>query len=131
MSPDNRREIIMLKPSLWIFPLLLASAGTASADGDDAHGRVLFGRCVACHSIDAGKNLSGPSLHDIVGRKAGTVAGYRYSKAMAAAGLTWDRTTLDRFLAAPTKMVPGTKMRASVPNEMDRADIIAYLSAVP
>jgi len=110
--------------------LLLASVGMARAEGDDAHGQELFGRCVACHSLDAGKNLAGPSLSDIIGRKAGTIPGYRYSPAMVHSGLVWDRATLDKFLAAPAKLVPGGKRHISMPNAMDRADVIAYLATV-
>ncbi len=115
--------------SLWISALLLAGSGPALADGDSAHGKVLFGRCVACHSLDAGKNLVGPSLSGVYGRKSGSVAGYQYSKGMAGAGLTWDDATLDKFLASPSQTVPGTKMLIGVQNAMDRADIIAFLRA--
>lgn len=120
-----------LTVSLWISAFLLAGTGPALADGNSAHGKVLFGRCVACHSLDAGKNLVGPSLNGVYGRKSGAVTGYQYSKAMAGANLTWDADTLDKFLASPGQTVPGTKMLIGVPNPMDRADIIAFLRAVP
>jgi cytochrome c2 len=130
--PEWRKgDATMLKPGLWILALSLASVGPALADGDSAHGKALFGRCATCHSLDAGKNLVGPSLKDVYGRKSAAVAGYRYSKAMAAANLTWDTNTLDAFLEAPAKLVPGTKMLVGLPNGMDRADIIAYLREVP
>ncbi|MDB5364058.1 MAG: cytochrome c family protein [Rhodospirillales bacterium] len=119
-----------LKPTLWIAALLLAGTGPALADGDAAHGKIVFGRCAVCHSLDAGKNLVGPSLKGVAGRKSGTVAGYQYSKGMAAAGLTWDDATLDKFLAAPSATVPGTKMLVGLPNPADRADVIAYLKSV-
>ncbi|GGF22234.1 cytochrome c [Aliidongia dinghuensis] len=109
---------------------IFASAGPALADGDAAHGKVVFGRCAACHSLDAGKKLMGPNLNGIVGQKAGAVAGYQYSKAMASSGLTWDDATLDKFLASPTSTVPGTKMLVNVANAQDRADAIAYLKTV-
>jgi cytochrome c len=118
------------KPGLLILPLLLATAGPALADGDAAHGKVVFGRCAVCHSLDAGKNLVGPSLKGVAGRKSGTIAGYQYSKGMAAAGLTWDDATLNKFLAAPGGTVPGTKMMISLTNATDRADVIAYLKTV-
>ena len=111
------------------FPLLLSAP--AWADGDSAHGKVLFGRCIACHSLDAGKNGVGPSLNGVYDRKSGTVEGYQYSKAMAAANLTWDDATLDKFLTSPMQAVPGTKMPTGVPNAMDRADIIAFLRLKP
>ena len=120
----------MPKPSLWILVLLAATAGPAWADGDATHGKVVFGRCAACHSLDAGKNLMGPGLKGVVGRKSGAVAGYQYSKGMAASGLTWDESTLDKFLAGPAATVPGTKMLVGLPNPTDRADVIAYLKTV-
>jgi len=119
-----------LTPSLWILALSLAVAGPALADGDAAHGKIVFARCSVCHSLDAGKNLVGPSLKGVAGRASGTIEGYQYSKGMQAAGLTWDDATLDKFLAAPGAAVPGTKMLVGVPNPTDRADVIAYLKTV-
>lgn len=119
-----------LKPSLWILAMSFAAAGPALADGDAAHGKVVFGRCAFCHSLDAGKTLVGPSLKGVVGRKSGAIEGYQYSQGMAAAGLTWDDATLDRFLAAPGAAVPGTKMLVGIPAPADRADVIAYLKSV-
>ena len=64
----------------------------------------------------------------VVGRKAASIPGFAYSTAMKSSGLTWDEATLDRFLQGPTKLVPGTRMGfAGVPEERDRADLIAYL----
>ena len=120
----------MRKLSLLVLAALLAGTGPALADGDAAHGKTVFARCSACHSLDAGKNLMGPSLKGIAGQKAGAVAGYQYSKAMAASGLTWDDATLDKFLAGPAATVPGTKMLVNVANAQDRADVIAYLKTI-
>jgi cytochrome c len=63
----------------------------------------------------------------VVGRRAGTVAGYVYSKALRNSGLTWDEPTLDRWLTDPGALVPGTKMFYNVQSAQDRADIIAFL----
>ena len=80
--------------------------------------------------MDAGKNLLGPSLAGIMGRKAGTESAYNYSPAMKQSGLVWDGKTLDAYLADPQKLVPGNKMPfPGLKTDHDRADIIAYLAA--
>lgn len=105
---------------------LLLYASTAFADGDPARGEKVYERCEGCHSID--RDRIGPRHQGVVGRKAASIAGFAYSAAMKNSGLTWDEATLDRFLQGPTKMVPGTRMGfAGVPEERDRADLIAYL----
>jgi len=80
--------------------------------------------------MDAGKNMLGPSLAGIRGRKAGAEPGYNYSAAMKQSGLVWDDKTLDAYLADPQKLVPGNKMPfPGLKTDHDRADIIAYLAA--
>ncbi len=106
------------------------SGGTALADGDAANGETLFKRCTACHTLDPGKKKIGPHLKGILGRRAGSVEGYKYSKAMAAADITWDEASLDEFIAQPRAFVKGTKMGfAGLRNDAQRQDIIAYLKA--
>ena len=114
--------------------LALAAAAPASAapaaalKGDAANGGKLFALCAACHVTTAGVNRMGPSLHAVVGRKAGAVPGYVYSPAMKASGLTWTEPKLAEFLEAPRTVVTGTKMYfVGVRAPQDRADIIAYL----
>ncbi|RMD64786.1 MAG: cytochrome c family protein [Alphaproteobacteria bacterium] len=103
-------------------------ASPAWASGDAARGKKIFNKCKACHSLKAGKNKIGPSLAGVVGRKAGSVEGYKYSKAMKNSGLVWDEETLEKFLTKPKKVVPGTKMGfAGLRKEKDREDLIAYL----
>jgi cytochrome c len=98
----------------------LAAAGTAPAS---------FAQCGVCHKVEAGvPNGLGPNLHGIFGKKSGLSAGYSYSPAMKAAGLTWNAATLDKFLTKPQTLVPGTRM--SYPGQADpakRAEIIAWL----
>ncbi|HVI64894.1 MAG TPA: multicopper oxidase domain-containing protein, partial [Bradyrhizobium sp.] len=102
----------------------------ATGGGDAAAGRLVYRKCQACHSMDAGKNLLGPSLAGIMGRKAGAESGYNYSPAMKQSGLVWDGNTLDAYLADPQKLVPGNKMPfPGLKTDHDRADIIAYLAA--
>ena len=101
-----------------------------AAGGDDAAGRQVFRKCQACHSIEPGKTLLGPSLSGIVGRKAGSESSYSYSPAMKQAGLVWDVATLDAYLADPEKVVPGNKMPfPGLKTGQDRTDVIAFLAA--
>lgn len=104
-------------------------AKAAELPGDVAHGQIVFAQCKACHSVEPGKNLIGPSLDGIVGKKAAAVTGYSYSPAMKASGLTWTPKALSDYLMAPAKTVPGTKMPfAGLSKEADRTDVIAYLA---
>jgi nitrite reductase (NO-forming) len=99
------------------------------AAGDASAGRLVFRKCQACHSIEPGKNMLGPSLAGVVGRKAGTEAGYNYSPAMKSAAIVWNAQTLDQYLTDPAKVVPGNKMPfPGLKTDNDRADVIAYLA---
>ena len=107
--------------------LLLAVPAQAS---DAAAGEKVFKKCKACHYVDRKKNKSGPHLVNIVGRSAGAVEGFKYSKAMAGSGLVWDEATLTGFLAKPKKYLKGTKMSfAGLKKESDIANVIAYLKS--
>ncbi len=89
-----------------------------------------FGQCAVCHSTD-GSLGAGPTLKGVFGRKAGSVAGFRYSRAMRAAGIVWDEGTLDRYLANPQDVVPGNLMPFSgVPDSAQRAAVIDYLKTL-
>lgn len=110
---------------------LLSSAGVAWADGDAAAGEKIFNvKCKICHQIGEGaKNMVGPEQNGLVGRKAGSVAGYNYSEANKNSGITWTEDELDKYLKDPKGVVPGTKMVfAGLPKEEDRKDIIAFLA---
>jgi cytochrome c len=105
-----------------------AIAAPSAPSGNAVHGQQLFARCAACHTVGQTGGKMGPSLNGVVGRKAGSVAGYAYSAAMKNSGLTWDAATLARFLQAPMKVVPGTKMFfPGLPSAQDQADLTAYL----
>ena len=107
-----------------------AGMGGATTGGDPAAGRLVFRKCQLCHSLDAGKDILGPSLAGIVGRKSGSEPNYSYSPAMKAANLVWDAKTLDRYLADPQKLVPGNKMPfPGLKTDQDRADVLAFLAA--
>jgi cytochrome c len=123
----------MKKPSLLALPFailsLFALTSPAHAEGSAEKGSKLFlQRCNACHAPD--KNLIGPALGGVVGRKAGTAADYNYSDALKKSGVTWDEAQLDKWLTNPGMFAPGTKMVFRVFTPGDRADIIAYLKTL-
>lgn len=90
-----------------------------------------FTQCVSCHSIKPGVNAVGPSLFGVYGKKSGSVTGYAYSDANKNSGLTWDDATLDEYLTAPMKKVPGTKMTfAGIPDAAKRKVVIEYLKTL-
>jgi cytochrome c2 len=107
---------------------LVSAASPGFAAGDPDKGKAQFAICKICHSLDAGKNLLGPSLHGLIGRTSGTVPGFNYSAAMKAKAVVWDDDTLDKYLTDPKAYVPGNKMTfAGVKKDDARADLIAYL----
>lgn len=85
-------------------------------------------RCQACHTDVAGEPAKvGPNLAGVVGRKAAATK-FAYSPALKSSGLVWTKANLDRYLAAPTKTVPGTRMVIAVSAKPDRDALIAYLA---
>lgn len=120
----------LLLPALAVLGLALAPS--AQAQNAEA-GRTVFNQCRACHTIEAGgRNGVGPNLHAIVGRRAGSIEGFRYSAPMRTAaegGLTWTPENLDRYLTNPKDLVPGGSMAfAGLRNEQQRQDLIAWLA---
>lgn len=109
----------------------LVAVSTPSLAADIKAGEKVFKKCKACHVVDAEKNKTGPHLVNIMGRKAGTLESYtKYSKAMVAADVIWDETTLDAYLEKPKKYIKGTKMAfAGLRKEKDRVNVIAYLKS--
>ena len=106
--------------------------GTHAADIEN--GKIVFKRCAACHNADKPDNRIGPTLQGIIGRKAGSLEGYRYSPAMINAGqngLVWNRETLITYLHNPQGMVKGTRMASiRLNDDSDIDDLIAYLESV-
>lgn len=87
-----------------------------------------FAQCAACHSVTPGRHVFGPSLAGVAGRKAGSVPGYAYSQALRKSGLSWDAVTLERWLIAPQRTVPGTKMPfGGIPDPARRRAVVDYL----
>ena len=95
--------------------------------GDPVKGKKVFRKCVACHSLQEGKNKMGPPLNNLLGRKAGSVKGYKYSKAMKNSGVVWDEESLDKFLTKPRKFIPKTKMSfRGIKKKSLRDDLISF-----
>jgi nitrite reductase (NO-forming) len=100
------------------------------AGGDPAAGKLVFRKCQVCHSLEPGKDVLGPSLAGIIGRKSGAEPNYAYSPAMKDANLTWDAKTVDAYLDDPQKIVPGNKMPfPGLKTPQDRSDVIAFIAA--
>jgi cytochrome c len=107
---------------------LAASVGVAKAQ-DAAAGEGVFRQCRACHAIgpDA-RNLVGPVLNGLDGRKSGTVEGFEYTAANKNSGITWSEATFKEYIADPLKKIPGTKMQfIGIKSEKDAADLWAFL----
>jgi cytochrome c len=107
-----------------------ASAGVAQTapPGDAVAGAAIFDdRCAICHAGPAGGQ--GPNLDNVLGRRAASVAGFSYTPALKASGLTWTAAALNNFLTDPGKAVPGTAMIIRVPDAKERADLIAYFAS--
>ena len=119
-----KREIMALMAASLVLLAL-----PARADGDPEKGRKVFLRCQACHSLKEGQNRVGPSLHGIIGRKAGSLASFtRYSPAMKSADVVWNEETLNKYLKNPRAFVPGNAMAfPGLPKEEDRENLIAFL----
>jgi cytochrome c2 len=106
-----------------------ASTSEIAFLGDIKKGKKVFKKCKACHSVKLDKNGVGPSLFNIMDAKAGSVSGFKYSKALLEAELTWDIPTITAFLKAPKKTIKGTKMSFSgLKKDDDIQNIIAYLA---
>jgi cytochrome c len=108
---------------------LYATSSSARAQ-DATAGKTAFAQCAACHTIDEASG-AGPTLKGVIGRKAGVVADFRYSRAMKSINLTWDATNLDAYLADPQKVVPGNVMPFSgIEDAKERANVVAYIQTL-
>jgi cytochrome c len=122
-----------------LFAALAMAAAACSATmtlaagpaGDPVKGKTVFARCMACHKIDTSNTSGlGPNLNRLAGRRAGTLPGFRYSPAMAGSGKVWNDATLDAYLTAPARNVPGNRMAfPGLSNPTDRQNVIAYIKS--
>ena len=111
------------------FQTFLFGAHVASAEGNTARGQRVFGACAACHSLQPDQNMTGPSLADLWGRKAGSLASFnRYSPALKSANIVWNDKTLDEWIKDPQHLVPGNEMTfAGIKDAQQRDDLLAFL----
>ena len=129
----DRKEVMNVKKAILAGAYLLSVVALpALAGGDAAEGAKVFGACAACHSLEPGHHMTGPSLAQLWKRKAGTAAGFaRYSDAVKKSNIVWNEKTLDAWLKAPEELVPGNFMTfPGVKNPQARADLIAFLKTV-
>lgn len=111
-------------------PAPAAGAEYASFTTDAAAGEKVFALCRSCHVLDEGVNRVGPSLHKVVGRASGSVAGFSYSDANKNSGVTWTTDVLFKYLEDPKGFMPGTKMAfPGIKDAQDRANLVAYLES--
>ncbi len=113
----------------------LAATGVAVAQspaGDPKRGADVFkAQCVSCHSVEAGKSSPiGPHLNGVIGRRAGSAEGYKYSAAFQKLDFAWTPAMLDGFLENPWSVAPGSPKTLVVPSARNRADVVAYLSTL-
>jgi cytochrome c2 len=122
-----KRAAAALAFSLPIAALSVA----ATATGDPSRGEVAYRKCYACHAMEPGRNLEGPSLNGILGRRIADAEGFAYSaplRALATRQTRWDEALLDRFIDDPESLAPRTKMNFNgLRDPRERADLIAYL----
>jgi len=114
-----------------LFATVILLAGTSSllAEGDPARGQTLFRACVACHSLEPDKNMTGPSLSGLWDRQAGSLKSFsRYSDAMKSSGIIWNENSLDPWLKNPHEFIPENEMTfRGIADEKTRSDLIAFL----
>ena len=111
--------------------ILTAMAASSAVAADVEAGKTEFKKCALCHTTEPGKNKIGPSLFGVVGRKSASLDNFAYSDAMKKFDHVWDDETLDKYLADPRALVPGTRMIfTGIKDEKERQDVIAYLETL-
>ena len=113
------------------FSVLSQESGRKGADSES--GQLTFNNaCRTCHTTKEGDNRLGPNLHNVIGRKAGSLPNYGYFSAMKGADFVWDKEKLDRFIAKPDEVVPGNNMKpyGGLSSAEDRAKVIVFLESV-
>ena len=123
---NKKSRLGLLLAALLVAPLLMPL--DAFAAGDASKGKRVFNKCKACHVFEEGKNRVGPTLHKIIGRTAGSLDGFKYSKAMKESGIVWDEQTIAAYLADPKGYIKGNRMSfAGLRKQKDIDNVIAYI----
>jgi cytochrome c len=131
-APGPVEQIIVREPGAT--PVTSAAVTTDAAPASTllAEGKAAFANCAACHTIEQGAaNGAGPNLFGIIGKAAGNVAGFAYSDALKASGITWTAAELDSYIADPAAKIPGTTMVAgAIADQAKRQAVIGYIESV-
>lgn len=114
-------------PVAALLAVVLASSAPASAQELDPGERVFRRACAACHNFNPERRMPGPHLVGIIGRRAGSVEGARYSRALSQADFVWDDAALTAYLTSPRTFLPGTTMVERLRNPDDLPPLLAYL----
>jgi cytochrome c len=119
----------MFSMALAAFTVSTLLFSTVAVEGNASDGKRVFATCAACHSLEPGRHMTGPSLAELWNRKAGGLANFqRYSSALKASGVIWDDRTLDQWLKDPQQFIPGNEMTfPGVKNDQQRMDLLAFL----
>jgi cytochrome c len=124
------RQLSKIKPRFTAALLALATAGPAMAANSDA-GKILFEQCASCHGATGAGTEQGPTLVGIVGRKAGQIQNFRYSRAMQRSGIVWKEDTLAQYLSNPQDVVPGNRMPfGGLATREESMDVVSYLESL-
>ena len=108
--------------------IIICAAAPTLAAGDPTAGQKVFNKCKTCHEADQAKNKVGPNLVGLFGRKAGSVADFKYSDAMKNSNVVWTETTLAEYVKQPKEFIVGNKMTfPGLKSDQEVADLIAYL----
>jgi cytochrome c len=126
MKPCGRWHAAAAALLSLVIPMAVAAVDAGSASDANARGALIYERCAACHALEADR--TGPRHCGLFGRRAGSVPGFPYSSAMRKSNIVWNGASLDRFLKAPTTVVPGTAMGYyGIKDDRERHDLISYL----
>lgn len=130
-APEPVEQIIVREPGAAPVAGTAASATGDTGEALVAEGKAVFANCSACHTLEKGApNGAGPNLFGIFGKDAGKVAGFAYSDALKASGITWTAAELDSYIADPAAKIPGTTMIAgTIADQGKRQAVIAYLAS--
>jgi cytochrome c2 len=126
----REKGAMKLPAILWAITMMVPFALIAQAQGvgDAQRGTQVYAQCKICHSLEAGKNMIGPSLYGLIGRKAGSLPGFAYSPAMKNSNVTWNNDTLSKYLTDPKAFIPGDKMAfTGIKDPSKLGDLLAYL----
>jgi cytochrome c len=128
-SPVGKRSIetARLKGALQLLLMSVSWATASTCVAQEPSGQAIFRqRCASCHA-SGGRNAIGPNLEGVIGRPAGTDDASRYSEALRTSGITWSEETLERFLADPRGLVPGSRMTIAIKDAGQREALVDYL----